>query len=148
MTIRCVAAPGSVRDRWLEVLERLDRACFDGDPPPNWERAWWWVAWSRGAPVAFAGLAPITPGAANGRHGVGYLCRAGVVPAARGQGLQRRMIRVREAAARRAGMRELITYTSRENTKSANNLIACGYRLYTPPEEWGLEGAFYFCRRL
>lgn len=92
----------------------------------------WWVAYDHSkTPVAFAGLWPSlsTPGA-------GYLCRAGVLPAGRGHGLQRRLIRVREREARRKRWVALITDVDPENPHSMNNLFACGFRAFRPSNPW------------
>jgi GNAT superfamily N-acetyltransferase len=76
-----------------------------------------------------------------------YMCRSGVAEDARGQGLQRRLLRVREAFARKNGARWLISDTT-DNTISANNLIAVGFRLFNPSVPWGLKHALYWCKRI
>jgi hypothetical protein len=58
------------------------------------------------------------------------------------------MIRVREAAARRAGVAWIYTYTAPDNYASANNLIRSGYRLYQPKTKWGLSDGLYFAKKL
>ena len=78
---------------------------------------------------------------------MGYLKRAGVRLPHRGQGLQRRFVRVREAQARREGFSALVTDTS-DNPSSANNLIACGYRIYRPDEPWGFPHTIYWFKDL
>ena len=62
--------------------------------------------------------------------------RAGVRPDARGQGLQRRLIRARVAYAKREGFPEVWTYTSNYNVASSNNLIREGFTLWAPGS-WG-----------
>ena len=64
---------------------------------------------------------------------MGYLYRAGVMPEHRGKGLKCRMIRVREAQARRNGYVACVTDVT-DNIPSANSLIKCGYKLYRPSE--------------
>jgi GNAT superfamily N-acetyltransferase len=80
--------------------------------------------------------------------GLAFLCRVGVDRAHRGHGLQKRLIRARELAARRAGIKQLVTYCVPWNEASANNLIACGYRLYRPASRWGGAGCIYFQKRI
>lgn len=76
--------------------------------------------------------------------GVGFLARSWVHPRHRGHGIQRRLIRVRERYAKRAGFKKLVSYTSNDNCPSANSLIRCGYKTYTPQEAWGLDGCTYW----
>ena len=97
--------------------------------PAHKPSAMWWLAYGEEGPVGYAGLLHYPD---IGRPG-SFLLRCGVLPEARGQGLQRRFIQVREAQAKRDGYDRCFTYTAPDNLHSANNLIACGYRLYTPP---------------
>lgn len=78
----------------------------------------------------------------------GYLARAGVLPQARGYGLQRKLIRVREAYAKRSGYKVIVTDTANLNVASSNSLIACGYKLYTPHTRWGFASGNYWRKTL
>jgi GNAT superfamily N-acetyltransferase len=100
----------------------------------------WWLAYYDDVPMAFAGLQ---------RHGEdsGYLKRCGVLPGHRGNGLQRKLIRAREAYARRLGYTHLVSDTTNA-IASANNLIKAGYRLFIPREPWGPKGALYWRKEL
>ena len=80
--------------------------------------------------------------------GVVYFDRAAVVPAYRGRGLQRRMIRRRCVEARGDGARVAVTYTMHGLAVSANNLIACGFRKYVPAYPWAGAAEDYWWRRL
>ncbi len=123
-----------------DLLLDLQRACFPVDQPYDTARGWWWVAETLDdVPVAFAGLSETY---ADPR--MGYLCRAGVIPVARGAGLQKRMIRVRMRYARALGMREVVTDTAQGNHASANSLIACGFKMYEPATRWALPGSLYW----
>lgn len=73
-----------------------------------------------------------------------FLSRAGVVPDFRGKGLQKRLISVRERYARKVGISQLITYTLTSNLASSNNLIRCGYTLYTPSEAYAGTSSLYW----
>ena len=89
---------------------------------------------------AEAGTSPfdITVGYATAREVPGvclFLNSAGVRYHWRGQGLHKRLIKVRTKYAKRNGL-VAITYTSPDNIVSANNLISCGFKLYTPANEW------------
>ena len=79
-----------------------------------------------------------------------YFDRAGVAPLARGRGLQRRLIRARLGWARSEGATHAVTYTAPHNIKSSNNLIRCGFRMYSPRKPWaGVPGAsLYWLRRV
>ena len=102
----------------------LDRALFPNDEPVTIAHALWIAEDERGLPVGFC--------AAKNTLGYAFLLRAAVTEGANGQGLQRRMIRVREAWARKQGAKRIITYVSHANAPSLVNLIRCGYRFYTP----------------
>ncbi len=56
------------------------------------------------------------------------LTSCGVVSSAAGTGMQRRMLRVREAYARRLQLKSVCTYAATDNYRSITNLIRAGYR--------------------
>ena len=131
-------------DTPLAVLP-LDEECFPHDHRVSLDGSMWWLAYRKEEPVAYAGLRPCRE-AHNA--GLGFLCRVGVVARHRGHGLQRRLIRAREAAARSLGLRELVTYVVLWNCPSINSLVRCGYRFYRPATKWGGKTALYLCKRL
>ena len=123
-------------------LLALHAETFPHDREPAWSAGAWWLAFDGEDAVAFAGVQP-----SKQFSDCGYLVRAGVLPAWRGRGLQRDLIRVRERYARRQGWAWLITATH-HNLPSANSLIACGYRLYEPSTPWLASGSLYWRKRL
>lgn len=124
--------------RWQDILGILQAECLPADVPyPYKDRDLWWVATDDGEPVGFAVVSPLS-------HGLWYMSRAGVVPSARGHGLQKRLIRVRLRAARSAGAAMVITDCTAANVASANSLIACGLRPYTPAHKWALPDSIYW----
>lgn len=126
-----------------ERLRALHKRTLPSDRPPTWSDGWWWIAFDdAGEPVGFCGLQP----SVRWLDCI-YLCRAGVVPSARGKGLQRRLISVRLRFARAMGMRWAVTDTF-ENPASSNNLIRCGFMLYEPSRPWGYKGALYWRRKV
>jgi GNAT superfamily N-acetyltransferase len=127
----------------FETVSELQRQCLPSDAAAPYRHGsqWWLVRAEDGTPVAFAGVNHIA-----GK--MSYLCRAGVLPAARGSGLQKRLIRVRVAAARRRGSVAVITDTTRANIASSNSLIACGFRTYWPETRWALSSSVYWLRSL
>lgn len=145
MKIRRVATPGKLKAEMHETLAALDASLFPEDEPYPKDGSYWWVAEDNdGQAVGFAGLKKLAtvPGAA-------FLCRCGVLQQGRGLGLQRRFMWARERQAKRLGVERLVSYTARENYQSANNFIACGYKLRSPWAEWvSGPGALYFEKKL
>ncbi len=125
-----------------ETIRRLHGACFPDDRPYRPFDGHWWIVWSGGEAVGFAGIRP-----SRQWSDTVYLCRAGVLPEHRGKGLQKRLIRVRLKLAREIGFQWAITDT-RRNPASANSLIACGFRMFHPSSPWGYTDACYWVRRL
>lgn len=127
----------------IALLKRLHLDTFPSDSFPEFGAGWWWVMRDdTELPLGFCGMQP-----SSKFVDAVYLVRAGVIPKARGLGLQARMIRVRERHARRLGMRWAITYTYC-NPASANSLIRCGYRIYEPSAPWGGDGSIYWRKPL
>lgn len=127
------------------TLDELHWATFINEAPAikPLEGGDWWLAELNGKPVGFASMHP----AASDPPG-GYLSRCGVLPAHRGNGLQLRLIRAREAQARRYGYRHTYTDTTNDNPASSNTLIRAGYRLFTPEAPWGLRNSIYWNREI
>lgn len=130
------AAPGAYRIREVdgtveeETIHALTRICMPWDDLPDTGAGFWWLAYAGDVAIGFGGVrdASTDPQAA-------FLCLSGVVPEHRGRGLQRRLIRVRVQKARRLRKHSVISYTM-DNAHSGNNLIACGFRLYSPLKRW------------
>ena len=123
----------------LAVLA-LDEECFPHDDRVSVENSIWWLVYRGKTVVGYAGLRLCK---AEHNRGVGFLCRVGVVRKHRGHGLQKRLIRVRDAAARAIGLNQLVTYCVSWNCASINSLIACGYKFYRPATKYGGSGAVY-----
>lgn len=77
-----------------------------------------------------------------------YLARAGTDPEHAGRGLYQRLLRTAFAAARRAGITEVVTDTTYWNVASANGLIGAGFRLYTPATRWAFADGLYWRKKL
>lgn len=125
------------------AIKTLHDECY---PPPDSPytptTGDWWVAFEHGHAVAFAGISTCL------NHGnSGYLCRAGVIPRARGRGLQKKLIRKRLAFARKKGWSQVVTDTHK-NPASANSLISCGFRMYRPEFPWSFTTACYWRKSL
>lgn len=123
-------------------VRALHKELFPADAHPDYSAGDWWLLYVGAELAGFAGLhSSVQWGDA------GYLVRSGVRGKFRGKGLQRRLIRLRERQARARGWKWAITSTY-DNHASANNLIACGYRLYEPQRPWGAKGTLYWRRQL
>jgi RimJ/RimL family protein N-acetyltransferase len=134
-------------DEDFAAIRMMDRRLFPQDDPPEVPGdSLWWVAVCQRyrVIVAYGGLRPCK--AAENR-GVAFLIRAGTDPKYRGQGLQTRLIRARIVAARRMGLKHLVTYTVPWNPASGNALIRKGFKLYSPATRWGGAGAAYWSRK-
>ena len=128
----------------LNILDQLDIKLFPGEDPCYKKNKIWWLLYNEDNPIGFAGLKIIE------QENIGFLCRSGIYKKYRGQGLQKELIFERELYSKKIGLNKIITYTSKDNLPSANNLINCGYKLYEPENIWGLprEKCLYFYKDL
>ena len=128
-----------------DAIRAMDVACFPSDERIAVAGPLWWIVRHRGQPVGYAGLHIC-------RHpdnkGIAFLCRVGILSSHRGRGLQKRLIVARERAARRHGIKEVVTYCVPWNEASLNSLTRCGYRFYRPASRWGGAGAVYLRKRM
>jgi GNAT superfamily N-acetyltransferase len=114
----------------------MDRICFPVDEPPTIDGAEWVIGWDGATPAAYCAWKTV-------RHddvAVGFHYRGGVTPAYRGHGLQRRMLRLREARMLKQGLGAAVTYTDADGAASMRSLIAEGYRPYVPTPTTTLSG--------
>lgn len=123
----------------------MDLLLFPADDPvEDPESHTWFVGFEDGKAVCYASVKLLTGLDA----GTAYLARCGVLKSHRGQGLQRRLIKAREAEAKAQGAKVILSYTASWNAHSMNSLFSCGYRAYVPETKWGSEDAVYFKKRL
>ncbi len=122
----------------LDLIAGLDRIVF-GDEPLGvlLKSSTWWVAREGGHVVAYAG-AELTD---DGKYM--FLSRAGVLPVARGRGLQKRLIDVRLKWARAQGATHAWTYTSWDNVVSQASLVKRGFVPYTWCEDDDFRGIHF-----
>lgn len=123
----------------FQALVALQKWCLPMDtvfPPSN--GYWWMVFNEHEMPVGFAGMVPSTRWT-----DCMYLCRAGVLEAHQGHGLQARLIKVRLKKAKQLGMEWVITDTYK-NPASANSLINCGFKLFDPTKPWAGRGSLFW----
>ena len=125
-----------------QLLRKMQRELLQGSPIADPSLGHWWLVFDGEDPVGFASMVP-----SFRWDKTGYLNRAGILTPYRGKGLQKRLIKVREAYARRIGYEHLISDT-RFNPPSANSLIACGFKTYTPKYPWGFTTSIYWRKHL
>jgi GNAT superfamily N-acetyltransferase len=123
-----------------QILER-DVPIFGADTVEPEATTVWWAMRVEGVLAGYAGLLELPSN--EGR--TVFLNRSAVFKEWRGQGLQKRLIRVRLRYARERGYTHAITYTMRGNPASSNNLIGCGFRLYDP--QWAYAGSVLYWQR-
>ena len=133
-----------LNDDNLNILNKMESICYPEDKPYNKKhKAEWWFAYDdKNIPVGFGGATYWKP------DNYIFLCLSGVVPSARGNGLQRKLIKSRLRWGKSINAKGAYTYAARYNLISANNLIDCGFKLFKPTYYWGLEDAFYLYKTL
>lgn len=137
---RLVAVGGDARQHAL--LTWLQLESLPHDTPANSRLGYWWLVFEGNNPAAFAGLQW-----SSSDPSAGYLCRSGVLKQYRGAGLQRRLIAARIRKAKSLGMKTLTSDTFC-NPQSSNNLIASGFRMFSPAKPWGLTNASYWTKAI
>lgn len=132
MKVREVFGP----DHEFELM-RLQKETFPADGKVACIDGYWWMAFDGDKAVGFSCMTDVQTW-----DKTGYISRVGVMPAYRGKGLQRRLMKVCERKAKRLGWARLIS-TTYNNPPSANNFIALGYRTYEPQARWGASDTIY-----
>lgn len=123
----------------VHEINRLQALTLPHDEPyPVTDGHWWLALDENGHSAGFAGLVDSQRFA-----DCGFLCRAGVLEAHRGHGLQKKLIMARIRYAKRVGYAYLFSNTY-DNPASSNSLMACGFRLYDPSLEYGEKGTLYW----
>lgn len=120
----------------------MQRACLPDDDPVFPDNGIWWFGYAGRQPVAFCLLKP-----SHRWLDTAYLARAGVLYLWRGKGLQKRMIRLRERAARQLGYTWMVSDTT-DNPPSANSLARMGYQMFAPSIPWANDTSLYWRKRL
>lgn len=118
----------------IPVLSALHTLTFPGDEEPKWNlfgRAW--IVRDGPDPVAFLYADPQADES-------WYFSRVGVMPAARGKGLQRKLMRLMQ---RELADKVLVSTTYR-NPASANNFVREQWMTYLPAEPWGSPDTIYW----
>lgn len=130
---------------WINIV-RMHSVALPEDIHKLPDEGYWFMARpiDTATPVAFAGL--IENGVTKIKRKnakIGMLVRAGVLESHRGHGLQKQLIEARIQKALTLNYKVLYSSTY-ENPVSSNNLIACGFRMFTPDSAWGIDGTNYW----
>jgi len=110
----------------LRVVDRIDKVCLPGDHIDfSLDYQIFFLVQDQGKFLAYGAIELLND------HWL--LCGAGVLPEARGRGIQRLLIqaRLKYAMANRADL-PVHSYTIPMNSHSINNLIAEGFRSFAP----------------
>jgi GNAT superfamily N-acetyltransferase len=141
--------------KWIHWM---DAQCFPdskgkpgfGNGPVSFHGSHWLIAWEgnddawKKRPLAYAGWRTIAPGlplhwdqdyTPFNPTDTAFLYRAGVLPGARGRGIQKDLIRTREEMMRLHEIKTSVSYTDPLSIASMKNLMACGYEPYAPTIE-------------
>ena len=123
----------------------MDAICFPDYEPFEFDHTNWYVAMYKDTVIGYCGWRYVN-------NSVGELCRSGVLPDWRGDGLQSKMISYRENVMKSKGIIISVTTTYQNNFVSMNNLIKAGY-LTCASEDWpnvdGLKnGSVYWKKKL
>lgn len=99
----------------------------------------WWLVHDGLQLVGFAGMVPFVP-----FPRVGYLKRAGVIPAYRGLGIQQALMEARTIRAKAStDWTHFVSECAIDATASANNFIRAGFKLVTPERPWAENTLFW-----
>lgn len=129
-------------DEIIDTLSELHRLTFIYSAPvPDFTHGHWWLAYHETTPIAFAGIIPSTR-----ESNAGYFSRVGVLPYHAG-GLQLRFMRAIQRRSRREGWQTIVSDTT-NNTRSANNFIRAGYKIYEPKYPWAFPQSIYWRKSL
>jgi GNAT superfamily N-acetyltransferase len=117
-----------------DELKELDDRVFNGCNNEFKLNRDWWVIVSGNKIIAYCGC--------NFTEGLCIFVRAWVHKDYRGQGLQKKMIKLRIKSAYDCHI--AITYTTTDNYPSANSLISQGFKLYSPEYAYAGREMLYF----
>lgn len=122
--------------RHKATLVALHTLTFPGDEQPTWKPdGLAWLTYDGEDPVAFLYAEPMAD------HSW-YFSRVGVMPAARGKGLQRKLMRLMQSALKH----QVLVSTTYRNPASANNFVREQWMTYLPATPWGSPDTIYWRR--
>jgi GNAT superfamily N-acetyltransferase len=135
-----------------DTIEALDSLLFGPDAPkegPDLGNEYWILWDEEGEAAGFCSVRPLRSTSYEPDwEKTAFLSRAGLLPHARGKGLQRRMLQIRQRWARDEGFTRITTYVALDNVPSARNLVKSGFTIYRPVGLWGGLDVIYFEKEL
>lgn len=121
----------------LELIQTLNAEIFPQDLLHTDHKTAAWVLYDdKDEPVAFCTCR-------NSGYGILFMDRAGIKKEHRKKGLHRKLIKAREAYAKKNGFKKIITYVMKENYASLFTLVRCDYEMYTPEYKYAGENVIY-----
>lgn len=132
---------GKVIDaRLYELVQIMDKNIFYGCANEfKINREWWVILNDSNKVIAYCGSIY--------SEGICIYIRAWVRKDNRGKGLQKKLINIRYKAALK-NSHTVITYTTKDNYPSANNLISQGFKLYFPEYAYGGKEMLYWIKQI
>lgn len=124
-----------------ELVQLMDRNIFAGcNNEFQTNREWWVFLDSKGRIGAYCGSIYT--------EGICIFIRAWVRKSHRGRGVQKKLISTRIKAAKDKGCYIAITYTTKDNYPSVNNLIGKGFKFYFPEYPYGGKEMLYWSKKV
>lgn len=130
-----------INESLYDVVQIMDKNIFYGcNNEFHDNREWWVFLDERGKIAAYCGSIY--------SEGICILIRAWVKKQYRGKGLQKKLIKTRIKSAINNGCHIVITYTTKDNYPSSNNLISQGFKLYLPEYIYGGGEMLYWSKQI
>ncbi len=124
-----------------ELVQLMDKNIFVGCNNEFQENREWWVFLdNKGRVGAYCGSIYT--------EGICIFIRAWVRKSHRGKGIQKKLISIRMKAAKNKGCYIAITYTTKDNYPSVNNLIGKGFKFYFPEYPYGGKEMLYWSKKV
>jgi len=124
-----------------ELVQIMDKNIFAGcNNEFQTNREWWVFLDKRGKVAAYCGSIY--------SEGICIFIRAWVKKSYRGKGIQKKLISTRIKAAKENGCYIAITYTTKDNYPSVNNLIAKRFKYYFPEYAYGGKEMLYWSKKI
>jgi len=141
MRTKKVFSHGKTLDaRLYELVQIMDKNIFYGCANEfKINREWWVILNDANKIIAYCGSIYT--------EGICIYIRAWVRKDNRGKGLQKKLINIRYKAALKS-CHTVITYTTKDNYPSANNLISQGFKLYFPEYAYGGKEMLYWIKNI
>ena len=130
-----------INESLYELVQIMDRNIFAGcNNEFQTNREWWVFLDSKGRIGAYCGSIYT--------EGICIFIRAWVKKSHRGKGLQKKLISTRIKAAKENDCYIAITYTTKDNYPSVNNLIGKGFKYYFPEYAYGGKEMLYWSKKI